>query len=391
VTYDSAGNVYLTGYTFNINGNDFDGWVAKYDWTGNQLWLRMIQNLTEDRPTEVFVDAAGNVYAAGSVRAPNLDIFVAKFDPNGVLLSPVAIFGTASEEGQSGMQFGVDAAGNTTLTAVTRVRRSNGPRDAYNQPTRIVFYDVTRFVFDANFNRSSSTLVVDAFGDSKDLTVAADNSIYVLSEDSSQIIGLFVKTISQIEKFNSPNGANYPRQQIGLNDPDDWFASRLKVDANGNVFAVGTRFGRPKDGSFVYSYIWTTKLNALGAAAWRRTLFGGQNLTAVNSIDIDAGGNFYVAGQTWGSLRGSNPESGAPDDPSARTDAWFGRYSSVDGGQLFLSQFNVTDHDGFNAIKVGDGSILYFAGYTLNFKNTNYGYQDALAIRCSTLFCGFVQ
>jgi len=176
-----------------------------------------------------------------------------------------------------------------------------------------------------------------------------------------------------------------------LNDPDDWFASRLKVDANGNVFAVGTRFGRPKDGSFVYSYIWTTKLNALGAAAWRRTLFGGQNLTAVNSIDIDAGGNFYVAGQTWGSLRGSNPESGAPDDPSARTDAWFGRYSSVDGGQLFLSQFNVTDHDGFNAIKVGDGSILYFAGYTLNFKNTNYGYQDALAIRCSTLFCGFVQ
>jgi hypothetical protein len=96
---------------------------------------------------------------------------------------------------------------------------------------------------------------------------------------------------------------------------------------------------------------------------------------------------------TWGSLRGTNPESGAPNDPNnpgARTDAWFGTFAGADGTQRYLSQFNVRDHDGFNAVKVGTGGAIYLAGYSLNFR-PNWGFQDALLVRCTPFLCGFVQ
>jgi hypothetical protein len=399
VTYDSAGNVYVTGYTYDSSAADFNSWIAKYDWAGNQLWLRPIQNLLEDIATDVFSDAAGNVYVAGNMRGQLHDIFVVKVDANGNQQLPAFIFSTFNEEGQSGMQFGVNSSGNTTLTAVTRVRSTNGPRDSTNEPTTVVEYDVTRFVFDANFNQTNTTLVTNATKNPKDLAVGGDGSVYVLSEDSSNLgpfIGLnnrFVFTTSQVQKFNGPNGANYLSAPFEPSDADANKASRLKVDANGNVFAVGIKYGRFKTGSLDFLHVWMIKLNAVGGLVWQTRNFGGGFLTEIRGLDVDANGNVYAAGLTWGSLRGTNPESGAPNDPNnpgARTDAWFGTFAGADGTQRYLSQFNVRDHDGFNAVKVGTGGAIYLAGYSLNFR-PNWGFQDALLVRCTPFLCGFVQ
>ncbi len=392
VTYDSAGNVYLVGYTYNIAASDNDAWVAKYNSAGTQLWLRVIPNLTDDRPTDVFVDPAGNVYAAGNTRVPNYDIFVVKIDANGVQQPLVSAFGTAYEEGQSGLQFGVNSTGNTTLTAVTRVRSNNtGFRDLNGDPAKFVNYNITRYVFDANFNRTSTTVMTDAVGNPKDLAVGNDGSIYVLSEDLSQIgTDNFLFVTSQIEKFNGLNGQNYRSQQIGPTSTNAFYGTRLKVDSDGNVFAVGNEFRRQIDFRLYFSNSWMVKLNPLGTVAWQSTL--PQNIvypTEITSLDVDANGIIYYAGFTWDSLRGTNPNRGTPTDMNARTDAWFAKYSGTNGTQLYLSQFNVNDHDGFNAVKVGAAGTLYFAGYTLNFKNINYGYQDALLLRCSTLYCGY--
>lgn len=397
VTYDSAGNVYVTGYTYDANSSDFFSWIAKYDWAGNQLWLTPFQNLFGDMATDVFSDAAGNVYAAGSMMGLRHDIFVVKVDANGIQTQPPFIFSTPNEEGQSGMQFGVNSSGNTMLTAVTRVRSVNGPRDSANEPTTFVEYDVKRFVFDANFNQTNTTLVTNAAKNPKDLAVGGDGSVYVLGEDSSNIGPLiggqvrFVVTTSQVEKFNSPNGANYVSQPIGPSDSEASKASRLKVDANGNVFAVGTRFYRFKtDPTLEYLQCWMVKLNSVGGLVWQTANFTSARLTEIKGLDVDANGNVYASGLTWDSLRGVNPESGFPNDPAARTDAWFGTYSGADGSQRYFSQFNVNDHDGFNAVRVGTGSTIYLAGYSLNFR-MNFGLQDALLVRCTPFLCGFVQ
>ena len=392
VTYDSAGNVYLVGYTYNIATNNDDAWIAKYNSAGIQLWLRVIPNLTNDRPTDVFVDPAGNVYAAGNTRVPNYDIFVVKIDANAVQAPLVSVFGTPYEEGQSGLQFGVNSMGNTTLTAVTRVRSTNtGFRDFIGDPSRFVDFDITRYVFDANFNRTSTNIVTGAIGNPKDLAIGNDGSIYVLSEDLSQIgSDNFLFVTSQIEKFNGAGGQIYRSQPIGPTRTNAFYATRLKVDGSGNVFAVGNEFRRQIDFQLYFSNSWIVKLNAPGTVAWQSRL--PQNImfpTEITSLDVDANSNVYCAGFTWDSLRGTNPNSGTPTNMNARTDAWFAKYSGVTGAEIYLSQFNVNDHDGFNAVKTGTGGALYFAGYTVNFKNINFGYQDALFLKCSTLYCGF--
>ncbi len=390
VTYDSAGNVFLTGYTYNRATADFNSWVAKFDSAGNQLWLSMIPDLLEDNSTDVFVDPAGNVYVAGSSRGQGYDIFVAKFDAGGTQISFASLFVTSNDEGKNGMQFGTDAMGRTILTAVTRVRITNtGERDHNNNPATGGLFDITRFTFDANCNRTSTTIVVDGIGEPKDLAVGRDGSVYVLGEDHSVIGGGgfnpdYVSVTSQVEKFNAANGQSIYRSLPIQLPPGSGFvyANRLKVDATGNVFAVGSEFGRG----------WIAKLDPSGTTVWRHIPFGD---TEITSLDIDVDGNVICAGNTWESLRGSNPNPDGPGGMNAHTDAWFGKISKVNGAQLSLSQFNVENKDGFNVVKVGAiangflNSTLYFAGYSVNFKNVNFGFEDAVLLRCSSFDCGY--
>ena len=134
------------------------------------------------------------------------------------------------------------------------------------------------------------------------------------------------------------------------------------------------------------------KLNSVGARLWETEVLS-QYPTEIRALDIDSNGDVYFAGNTWDSLRGVNPNIGSPTDPAANTDAWFAKYSGAAGTQIFISQFNTGNKDGFNALKVGAANglntPLYFAGYTVLFKNVNYGYEDGLLMKCSTLYCGY--
>lgn len=401
ITYDSAGNVYVVGYTYNIGTMDYDSWVAKYNSTGNQTWLRVITSLVEDMATDVFVDAAGNVYAAGSALMNGHDIFVVKIDSGATQAPVVASLSTPNEEGQSGMQFGVDSSGNTILTAVTRVVSTNtGRRDFANEPAKTVNYDVTRYVFTGNLNHTDTTLVTNASGNPKDLAVSTGDAVYVLSEDLSQIgPDGFICITSQVQKFNAPNNQLYFTQNIVTNTANAYYAARLKVDDDGIVFAVGNKYRREIDFKLYLSNPWMVKLSTTGAIAWQQQFMPNAMIpTEVRSLEITAAhnGDILLSGATWGSLRGTNPNAGPPPssstpNPPSRTDAWFARFSGANAAQTHLSQFNVNDHDGFNALKRRTDGTLFFAGYTLNFKNMNFGQQDALVLQCRSLFCGFLQ
>jgi len=94
IAVDSTGNIYLTGYTWsNLGGASagfFDAWVAKYDPQGNQLWLQQFGTNTDDYSNDVRVDAAGNVYLTGNTdkylggsASWTNDGWVAKYDSEG--------------------------------------------------------------------------------------------------------------------------------------------------------------------------------------------------------------------------------------------------------------------------------------------------------------------
>jgi hypothetical protein len=96
VSSDAFGNAYVTGITAGrLDGMpDYDAIVAKYDPTGNQLWLRQFGTTgTNDFGYQVSADGLGSVYVAGatngSLDGPNAgdyDVFLRKYDESGNLL-----------------------------------------------------------------------------------------------------------------------------------------------------------------------------------------------------------------------------------------------------------------------------------------------------------------
>ena len=94
VATDAAGNVYVTGDTWGslggTNRGDYDAWVAKYDGAGRVLWVRQLGTETSDHAYGVATDTAGNVYltgwttgSLGGAKRGRLDAWLAKYDAAG--------------------------------------------------------------------------------------------------------------------------------------------------------------------------------------------------------------------------------------------------------------------------------------------------------------------
>ena len=128
VATDAAGNVYLTGYTWGslggANKGRVDTWVAKYAADGQLLWTRQLGTAQWDQGYGVATDTAGNVYltgytygSLGGVKKGGADAWVMKLDTDGHRLwtrQP----GTADDDWAQSVA--TDAAGNVYLTGYTR-------------------------------------------------------------------------------------------------------------------------------------------------------------------------------------------------------------------------------------------------------------------------------
>ena len=68
ITLDSAGNVYVTGYSVG-SGTYYDYTTIKYDSSGNQLWV------VNNGGSDIALDSAGNIYVTGNTTI--------KYDSNG--------------------------------------------------------------------------------------------------------------------------------------------------------------------------------------------------------------------------------------------------------------------------------------------------------------------
>jgi hypothetical protein len=110
---DPSGGVVVTGSstaalaTTSITNGNNDAFVARYDATGNQTWIKQIQTLATNQSNAVSVDASGNIYIGGSVSGGVIgagqvsqgkgDAFLAKYDSKGKLLAETQ-FGTSGSD-----------------------------------------------------------------------------------------------------------------------------------------------------------------------------------------------------------------------------------------------------------------------------------------------------
>jgi hypothetical protein len=174
IVYDRLGSVYVTGGTDGTLGQSSaggtDAFIAKYNTSGAQQWIRQLGTNRNEVGRGVASDAAGNVYIVGygeggfgGISAAGTDCFVAKYDPQGSLIWTQGFGTSVNDDAES---VAVDNVGNVYVYGDTSGRlgaTSFGGRDA----------------FLAKFNTNGDMMWVNQFGTISDEYAASTGGIYV--------------------------------------------------------------------------------------------------------------------------------------------------------------------------------------------------------------------
>jgi hypothetical protein len=128
ITSDTAGNVYVSGYTSGDlsqpSAGGIDGFVSKLDSDGNALWTRQLGSPSRDRYESIAIDGSGNIYVAGSTGGSlgssgelgARDSLLVKYNSDGDL-QWIRQFGTATHD--DALDVAVDLGGDVYVIGET--------------------------------------------------------------------------------------------------------------------------------------------------------------------------------------------------------------------------------------------------------------------------------
>ncbi|AFY80093.1 Ig-like domain-containing protein [Oscillatoria acuminata] len=317
ITVDSAGNSYITGYTNGSLGGThaggYDAWVAKYDSSGTQQWVRQLGTTADDTSNSISLDSAGNLYMTGTthgslggISAGNGDAWVAKYNSNGTQ-QWVKQFGTPGIEFSEGIA--VDSAGNSYMTGSTRSDLGGTNAGAYD-------------AWIAKYDSSGIQQWVKQLGSSSDdlsqgITVDGAGNLYITGYTHANLGGINAGgTDAWVAKYNS-SGTQQWVKQLGSSSND--YSESITVDGAGNLYITGYTEGN-LGGTNAGAYdAWVAKYDSSGTQQWVHQL-GTPGMDSAYSIIVDNAGNPYVTGQTNGNLGGTFFGS---------NDAWIAKLSPI--------------------------------------------------------------
>jgi hypothetical protein len=312
VTVDSSGNAYITGYTEgtlagNTSAGSYDAFIAKYDLSGNQIWVKQFGTSLFDVSSGVAVDSSSNAYItgytlgtfAGNTSAGGNDVFVAKYDSSGNQIW-VKQFGTTSSDFGNGIA--VDSSGNTYITG--------GTSDTFSGNTNAGNYDV----FVAKYDSSGNQVWVKQFGTSSSdfgsgIAVDSSGNAYIAGQTNGTFAGNTNAGSADmfIAKYDS-SGNQVWVKQFGTSSGD--FGSGIAVDASGNTYTTGYTEGALAGNISAGSAdMFIAKYDTSGNQVWVKQ-FGTSSSDFGSGIVVDSSGNAYIAGQTNGTFAGNTNAGG---------------------------------------------------------------------------------
>lgn len=331
VVVDAAGNSYVSGFfsgsvRFNsatIVANPGNVFVAKIDAAGNYRWIATIAGNTTGpggrsglEGISLAIDAAGNVYVAGSFSSSTLtlggitltnaggtDLFVAKLDANGNWLSAVRA-GGASNEGLNGIA--LDRNGNAYLAG-----RFNGTTIIGSTTLSSAGLN-DLFVARLNANGAWAWVVQGGTGGTDtatDVALDALGHVYITGQMATaggQLGTIPLQGPSFVARLDAATGA-YQRGTSFVAGTG-FYAGQLAVDASGTCYLASSYLGNATFGSFTISSIgagislddvFVAKLDAAGTWQWASTA-GGTYGAYCSGIAVDERGSVYIAGSFRG-------------------------------------------------------------------------------------------
>lgn len=346
---DAAGNVYVTGTSFN-SGTGYDIVTVMYDNLGNQQWVATYDGSASllDEGNALDIDASGNVYVTGLtyVSGTNADVVVLKYDNAGAQQWAQ----TYDYQGyfDQGRDIVLDAAANVYITGGGQWNASGTDTDYL-----IVKYNTNGVQQWADFFStelgSPATQLDEGFKITLDAT---DNPIITGTSGgtvNSNNLDFVTVRYTSAGAFDWSHRYDY---NGNFDTPTD-----IAVDGSGNIYVTGAAyFNALQDANYL-----TVKLNSAGAFQWAQDYNGtGSDYDKPNALVIDGAGNVYVTGRSFGATSAEDIYTIAYD-PSG-TVLWDEIYTT--GGSYY---------DEGTDISLDPAGDIYITGYSF-FPGTNNDY-----------------
>jgi hypothetical protein len=327
VTADGEGGLYVAGETDgslggqDYNGGKIDGFVARYDSSGTRQWVKLLGTSDFDNVTSVATDGQGGLYVGGDAsgglgdqtyNGGKIDGYIARYDSSGNR-QWVRLIGTSGRDGVES----VAPDGEGGLYVVGYAEESLGEQD-YNGGSRDGF--VARY--DSSGDRQWVKLLGTSEYDIAD-TVTADEQghLYVAGHTEGDL-GEESHGGGKTDVFVARYDSSGTRQWVTLfGSSKRDYSESLTTDGRGGIYVAGSTKGNlggrdyqggERDG-FVARY------DSSGTRQWVR-LLGTSGRDEARSVTTDGRGRLYVVGVAEGNLGGQS-NNGSADGFVARYDS----------------------------------------------------------------------
>jgi len=278
MSIDASGNMYVTGRSdSSFSGPDY--LTIKYNASGVMQWRARCNGPAsiDDVPTDIAVDASGNVYVTGGVDGiHNLDLFLSesyctvKYNAGGVEQWR-AYFAGQRNSYHYATALAVDTSGNVYVTGW-------GIGSGADGFTTVKYNSAGAQEWTATYNIQPSWYLTNS------LAVDGEGSVYVTG--TGELGSATIKyNGSGVEQWVAPDSVW--RNPRGSN--------ALAIGTEGNVYVTGSMYNPGTEGDYA-----TIKYNNSGVRQWIASYNGpGNHNDQADAIAVDCAGNVYVTGSSY--------------------------------------------------------------------------------------------
>lgn len=282
---DAAGNIYVVGFSDVFDTETIsESFTLKYANDGTLLWAITYShpNYERTRLTSVALDASGNMYATGYVRNsfPNVDFVTIKYNSTGVQ-QWVRLYDGTNNAYDAPCGIVIDATGNIYVGG-----ESDSKLFFYNGLPLYMGRDFRLIKYDPNGNTIWSSRT-GSFKDDIPTSMAVDgaSNIYLTGSQNGPGDQDYLTV-----KYDANGTLQWSATYNGPADETD-YAEAVAVNSAGEVYVTGS--SRETNGMYNYR---TVKYSAAGTTLWTRS-HGGANEAHGEAIALDGLGNIYVTGK----------------------------------------------------------------------------------------------
>lgn len=303
VAPDASGGAYVCGMTYGSFGapsaGALDVWITRHDAAGNPLWVRQLGTSGNEQPWSAAPDASGGVfvsgYTEGSLGGPNAggrDAWLARYDGTG---NPLWIRQVGTNADESVEASAPDGAGGVFLLG--RTRGDLGAPNAGGEDIWLAHYDAAG---NQGWLRQLGTSA-DDFGSAA--TADGFGGAYVSGWTWSDLAGPSAGYIDAWTARYDAAGNQLWIRQFGTSAGEYLHASA--PDGSGGVVLVGRTdgsFGGPLTG---WWDIWVARYDGSGNRLWLGQ-FGSSAVDWPQAAAADGAGGVFLGGWTEGNLGATN-------------------------------------------------------------------------------------